>query len=351
MKFFKSYISNKIILKILLSMAVIGMVFILFAINKMNATLNSDLGFNKDSIYSIKTQESAVVLPDSLVFSSVMPGFKIKNETEINSEYSKNKIRFPLQFISKNYFDLFNQEKLIEKPELLNNTYAHLVYINETAVKKLGIYSIDDAPGTRLLNENNIELLVCGVVKDFEPLSLNGKQEAIIYQLSSDHLAYAFSYKNNIEIIEKNKKCSFSAISFQQRMQNLNKFWEDIVYSTFLFTNVLILILCLGFIGNKYASKKEKELFKILGIGIHILTLVISKTYIYLIVIMGLVAGPIAFLIQKLWLEIYTYKVHFGLVDLFIILSMTLLTVYLVCCPKQKLEYQLKGKFIKHNSI
>jgi len=351
MKFFKSYISNKIILKILLSMAIIGMVFILFAINKMNLILNSELGFNKDTIYSIKTKESSVVLPDSLVFSSVMPGFNIKNETEITSEYSKDKIKFALQFISENYFDLFNQEKLIEKPELLNNTNAHLVYINEKAVKKLGIYSIDDAPGTRILNENNLELLVCGVVKDFEPLSLNGKQEAIIYQVSSDHLAFAFSYKDDLEIIEKDKKCSFSAIPFQQRMQNQNKFWEDIVYSAFLFTNVLILILCLGFIGNKYASKKEKELFKILGIGIHILTLVISKTYIYLIVIMGLVAGPIAFLIQKLWLEIYTYKVHFGLVDLFIILSMTLLTVYLVCCPKQKLDYQLKGKFIKHNSI
>jgi hypothetical protein len=351
MKFFKSYISNKIILKVLLSMAILGMIFILFTINKMNSNLNSDLGFNKDTIYSIQIKESSVVLPDSLVFSSVMPGFNIKNSTEITSEYSKDKMNFALQFISKNYFDLFNQEKLIEKPELLINTNAHLVYINETAVKKLGIYSIDDAPGTRIMNENNTELLVCGVVKDSKPLSVNGKTQAVIYQVNTDHLAYAFAHKNDLEIIENEKKSSFSAISFQQRMQNQNKFWEDIVYSAFLFTNVLILILCLGFIGNKYASKKEKELFKILGIGIHILTLVISKTYIYLLVIMGFVAGPIAYLIQKLWLEIYTYKVHFGLVDLFIILSMTLLTVYLVCCPKHKLEYQLKGKFIKHNSI
>ena len=118
MKFFKSYISNKIILKVLLSMAILGMIFILFTINKMNSILNSDLGFNKDTIYSIQTKESSVVLPDSLVFSSVMPGFNIKNSTEITSEYSKDKMNFALQFISKNYFDLFNQEKLIEKPEL-----------------------------------------------------------------------------------------------------------------------------------------------------------------------------------------------------------------------------------------
>jgi hypothetical protein len=350
MRFFKSYISNKIILKVMLSLAVLGMIFILFTINKMNSNLNSDLGFNKDTVYSIKTKESLVVLPDSLVFSSVMPGFNVKNSTEITSEYSKDNMKFALQFVSKNYFDLFNHEKLIEKAELLNNTNAHLVYINETAAKELGIYSIDDAPGTRILDMLDNELLVCGVVKDFKTLSVNGKKQAIIYQVNSDHLAYAFLNKSDLELIDKENKC-ISAISFQQRMQKQNKFWEDIVYSAFLFTNVLILILCLGFIGNKYASKKEKELFKVLGIGIHILTLIISKTYIYLLVIMGFVAGPIAYLIQKLWLGIYIHKVHFGLVDLFIILSMILLTVYLVCCSKQKLEYQLKGKFIKHNSI
>jgi hypothetical protein len=350
MKFFNSYISNKIILKVMLSVAILGMIFILFTINKMNSNLNSDLGFNKDTIYSIKTKESLVVLPDSLVFSSVIPGFNVKNTTEITSEYSKEKMKCALQHVSKNYFDLFNIEKLNEKTELFEDKSEHLVYINETAAEKLGIYSIDDAPGTRIMNQNNIELVVCGVVKDFKTLSVNGKKQAIIYQINSGHLAYAFFNKSDLEVIDKDKKCT-SAISFQQRMQNQNKFMEDIVYSAFLFTNVLILVLCLGYIGNKYASKKEKELFKVLGIGIHILTLVISKTYIYLIAIMGFIAGPIAYLIQKLWLEIYTYKVHFGLVDLFIILSMILLTVYLVCCPKKKLEYQLKGKFIKQNSI
>ena len=92
-------------------------------------------------------------------------------------------------------------------------------------------------------------------------------------------------------------------------------------------------------------------MFKILGIGIHVLTLVISKTYIYLLVIIGFVVGPIAYLLNKVWLEIYVNKVNFGLIDLFIILSMALLTVYLVCCPKRKLDDQLKGKTIQHNSI
>ncbi|MBU8892822.1 MAG: hypothetical protein KOO66_08580 [Bacteroidales bacterium] len=352
MKIFKSYITPKIILKVLLATAIFGMISILFTINRMNSLLNTDLGFNKDSIYSIKTQESSVILPDTLVFSSVMPGFNVLSSIEIKSEYSKNKIELAHQYVSGNYFDLFNYVKLNEKSELLmDHGKAQLVYINEAAVEKLGIYCIDDAPGTRILNQNNVELVICGVVKDFTQLSINGKTQAIIYQLNSEHLAYAFYNNNALEFEEKESKSSFSAVSFQQRLQKKYKIWEDIIYSAFLFTNILVLLICLGFMGNKYASGKEKELFKILGIGVHILTLVISKTYIYLLAIMGFVAGPIAYLIQKLWLEIYVYKVQFGLIDLFIILSMALLTAYLVCCPKKKLEYQLRGKFIKHNSI
>ena len=312
--------------------------------------MKSETLVNKDSIISIKTHESSIILPDSLVFSSDLPGFNIKNSIEVKTEYKKGNIKLAHQFISDTYLDLFNYEKLVEKSDLfLDHGKAQLIYINESAVEELGIYCIDDAPGTRILTENNRELIVCGVVKDSENLNLNPGKQAIIYQLSSEHLAYAYysaTDSKNSEILK-----SITPITFQQRIQQQYKLWEDIIYSAFLFINVIILLICLGYIGSKYTIKKERELFKILGIGIHIITLIVSKTYIYLIAIIGFVAGPLAYLIQKLWLGIYVYKVHFGLFDLFVILSMALLTVYLVCCPKKKLLKQLRGKSIQLNSI
>ena len=349
MKIFNKYISHKLVLNILLGFAIIGMFAVILSVNKLNSLLNTDLGFNKNEIFTLKTKESKVILPDSLVFSSGLPGFKVKNKVEIRSEFKRNLTSVGHQFISDNYFNLFKYEKIVEDTSLfLDHGRAQLIYLNEAAIKELGIYSVYDAVGTRLLTKNNLELVVCGVVKEMKNLNLYYKEPAIIYQLSSEHLAYSY-FKNNDK--EENLSVFENSLSFQQRIQNQYKLWEDIIYSTFLFINIIILLVCLGYIGNKFAIKKERELYKILGIGIHIITLVISKTYLYLLAIIGFVAGPLALLIHKFWLGVYAYKIHFGLIDLFIILSMALLTVYLVCCPKKRLLNQLKGKSIQHNSI
>lgn len=352
MKFFSAHISPKIILNMLLIIAVFGMILILLSVSRMNSVLSTELGFDKDSVISIKTEESRIILPDSIIFSSELPGFNSHNSILVRSEYKRDETELGHQFISDNYFDFFNYEKLNEKPGIfLDHGKAQLIYINERAVEELGIYCIDDAPGTIITDENDKELIICGVVKDYKTLTLNTKPQAKIYQLTAEHLAYAFALRNNeFRKTDKGSLVNKSGfISFQQRIQSRYKIWEDLIYSIFLFINAIVLLICLGHIGSKFTYNKEGELFKIIGTGVHIITLVISKTYIYLIAIIGLLVIPVAFLIQKLWLELYVNRINFGLIDLFIILSMAFLTVYLVCCPKHKLEEQLKGKAFQHN--
>lgn len=355
MKILNRQISSKIILNILLVVAIIGMFFILLSVNRMNVVLSADLGFDKDGVVTLKTTKSSFVLPDNLVFSSTLPGFNSERIVNISSEYNTKAIEIAHQLISDQYLDFFNYDIIAEKPSLfMDHDDGLLIYINESAVKLLGIDYIDDVPGTILTDDRNNKLIVCGVVRDFENLNLTSNTQAKIFQLSSGHLAYAFYSALEEQPWIKDMKVNIKKLgflTFQERLKNEHMIWEDVVYSAFLFINIFILLICLGHIGIKYAYKKEVDLFKILGVGIHVLTLVISKTYIYLIAIIGLVVGPIAFLIQKLWLEVYVNRVNFGLVDLFIILSMALLTVYLVCCPKRKLVDQLKGRSIQHNSI
>lgn len=347
MKFFNRHIAPKIILNIFLGFAILGMISIFLTVNRMNHLLNTDLGFNKDSVVAIRTHDSKVILPDTLVFSSDLPGFPIKNIIEITTENRKESVKLAHQFISDTYFDMFNYKKLNENPNLfLDHGNAQLIYINESAVKKLGIYDIDDAVGTRILTANNHELVICGVVEDFGNLCLNPRSQAKIYQLNSEHLTYAFYDKTLLNEKESKSIITHGTITFQDRIQNRYKIIEDAIYSVFFFINLIIILIGIGFIGNKYTAKREKELFKILGIGIHILTLVISKTYIYLIAILGFVVSPLALLIQKFWLGIYDYRINFGLADLFIILSISFLTAYLVCCPKKKIEKQIKGNAI-----
>ena len=69
--------------------------------------MKSETLVNKDSIISIKTHESSIILPDSLVFSSDLPGFNVKNSIEVKTEYKKGNIELAHQFISGTYLDLF----------------------------------------------------------------------------------------------------------------------------------------------------------------------------------------------------------------------------------------------------
>ncbi len=355
MRFFNRHISTQLILKVFLALSIAGMVVILLSVNRMNTILNADLGFDKDSIMSVRTEKSNTVLPDSLVFSSILPGFKAQEMVIVKSEFAKRDIHIALQYISDTYFDFFHYEKISEKTSLfLDHGDAQLIYINESAVKLLGINQVEDATGTIIMDKNNNKLVICGVVKELQSLNLNPNEQAKIYQLTSDHLTYAFVVSSEAEPLIKGDYpmvSKLALIPFQTRIHNHYRFLEDIVYSAFLFINIMILLICLGHIGVKYAYNKEGELFKVLSVGIHALTIVISNTYIYLLAIVVLVVGPLAWLIQKLWLNVFENRVNFGLIDLFIILSMALLTVYLVCCPKKKFEDQLKGKKIHFNSI
>jgi len=348
MKILNAHISFKIILKIILVLAILGMVFMVLSVHRMNTILSADLGFDKDSVISIKTIESPIVLKDTYVFSSELPGFNTRDKIQIQSDLSDDHLRLEHQFISCNFLDFFNYRVVTEELNALDEiNSARYVYINESALGKLGIKQPSDALGKVILDQDNNEFTICGVVENYFKLAYDPVNQAKIFELTSEHLAYAFFNESEYnELIDKKEDETNHAeyLSFQQRIEKENKINADLIYSAFFFLNVLILILCLGYVGSKYASRKEVELIAIIGVGIHALTLLISKTYVYLITGIALIIGPMAFIIQKYWLDIYTNRINFGWFNLFIILSMTLLTVYMICCPSSKLEKKISKK-------
>jgi hypothetical protein len=337
MKVLSKHISSRAILKILLFFAVVGIVAILFAVNRMNGLLNKDLGFDKDSTYVLVTSGSSSVLSNNYIFSSAIPGFK--SEKNIMLEAENNEIRVFHQFVSQDYFDFFNYQISTKLPEgREQNISENLVYINESVLDLIGA-SAESIIGTKIYDSQNNSYLVCGVVRDFSDLDFSCTNQAKIFQLSTDHLKYAFT--SNLDQFKDDEIVSgFS--SFQQILNQKYTLVEDILYSAFLFSNIFILLLCLGNIGLKYMLKKDTDFIKTMSVGIHVVTLVISKTYRQLIAITLLVVVPLSLIMQKFWLGVYVYRIKFGWLDLFIVLAMILLTVYLICCPKKEINKELK---------
>jgi|GEM_PF-3269255 len=347
MNILNRYIDHQTIIKFLLGLSVIGVVSIFLFVNRMNSLLNTDLGFNKDSVLSIVTKESPVVLSDSFVFSSNIPGIKVKKMIELQTKNNPEPKKIALQYISDSYFDFFNYETIIENRDLLvdiENT--QMVYVNELAVKELGFDNIEEALGTRI-ESGYKDFILCGVVKDEDPLSIWNKKQAVIFQINPEHLAYAFfDKKEGSEWISEENENLIHPLSIQTRIKNHFRIMEDIIYSAFLFINILIFIICLGWIGSKYANKNEKAFFSVLGIGIHVLTIIVSKTYFYIIAILGLIAGPLSVFVYKIWLGVYENKVSLKTIDLFIFMAISLVAVYLIVCPKNNIKELLKVKTI-----
>lgn len=336
MKVFSKHISSRAILKMLLFFAVVGIVVILLTVNRMNGLLNKDLGFNKDSTFVLITAGSSSVLSESYVFSSVVPGFK--SEKHLLLKGKNEDIKVFHQFISKHYFEFFNYEKLNQISDIQLSETDNPVYMNESALKLIG-GSVKSILGTRIYDVNNKSYLVCGVVKDFPDIDITSSNRPRLFQVSSDHLKYAFT-ENLQDFKDDGILSGFS--TFQHVLNQKYTLVEDILYSTFLFINIFILLLCLGYIGLKYVMKKDTDFIGTMSIGIHVVTLVISKTYLQLIAITLLVVVPLSFIMHKFWLGVYVYRIKFGWLDLFIVLAMILLTVYLICCPKKEINKQLK---------
>ncbi|HZE84264.1 MAG TPA: FtsX-like permease family protein, partial [Puia sp.] len=81
-----------------------------------------------------------------------------------------------------------------------------------------------------------------------------------------------------------------------------------------LFAGLTILISCLGLFGlAAYMAEnriKEIGVRKVLGASVFGITALLSKDFLFLVIISLLIASPIAWYAMHLWLEGYAYRIH-----------------------------------------
>jgi putative ABC transport system permease protein len=111
----------------------------------------------------------------------------------------------------------------------------------------------------------------------------------------------------------------------------------DKLFSTVLwwFTMLAVIVASLGLFGLSLhtVTKRTKEISvrKVLGATVVQITTLITKDYIRLIVIAGIVAIPIAYLLLQNWLNDYAFHIHIGiwffLLPILLIMVIALITV------------------------
>ena len=215
--------------------------------------------------------------------------------------------------------------------------------INETAVKKLGLASPDEAIG-KPFRVWGINAPIVGVVRDFHTSSLREEIGPVVlmsslenYQACGVKLDLSQTTRT-LAVLEKtwNRVFPESYYSYEFLDEKIARFYE--MESALLgmvqgFCGIAIFIGCLGLYGliSFTAARKKKEIGvrKVLGASeIQILGL-FGKEFIRLILMAFLLAAPVGWWAMNNWLEDYPYRIALNAGVFLLAIGLTLLVAAL----------------------
>jgi putative ABC transport system permease protein len=222
------------------------------------------------------------------------------------------------------------------------------ILLNETAVKIFGFSKAEDAVG-QLIDGSGFHCKVIGVVKDWHQESLQNSFDPVVFYPEEERNFGAFSLKFNttnlpvfMDFVKQKwsnyyPQSPFRFVFLDERFDAQYK--NDKLFATvlWLFTAIAITIACLGLFGLSLftIAKRNKEISirKVLGATLFQITSLITKDYLKLVLLAGIVALPVAYFLVSNWLNDYAFHISLGLWFFFLpvimIVLIALLTVFI----------------------
>jgi putative ABC transport system permease protein len=223
------------------------------------------------------------------------------------------------------------------------------IILNEKAIKSLGWHTPSEAIGQSirvvgLPNTSTIE----GVVANFNIGSMQREIPPMIFLHPSQSNSYRYlSFKINpgqistaVAAIEKKWSMLLPGTSFEYKfmddtLKNLYQSELRLKKAAYVATILSVVIVLLGILGLISLSirKRTKEIGirKVLGASISGIILLFLKEFLWVILVAGLVACPIAWFIMSGWLNDYSYRININATPfLFAVAGLAFLTSCLI---------------------
>ena len=373
--------------------AVVLIIWIIVVHLQLEFIFSKDIGFDKESIVVIN--------------APVKQGPNFRNELEtflhgaknlsgvVNCTYScdlpgngtsgiyvqRSSIPNPVALdanggVDENFIPLFGIRLIAGRnfqPDLPSDQNA--VLISDAAVKRVGLNSIEDVIGSKLIlpNSNGKEVTIIGVYKDYEfrPFLAGQREDGRGSMLTyKHHLAPElrpgvisirlnnYNYNSTLQSVEKLFKSKFQEpFEWTFLDENIRKHYtsEKIARNQMgIFTVMAIFIACLGLFGmiNNKAMEKTKEIGirKVMGANIRDVAKVLLKVTAVQLIVASLIGIPLANYLVNQYLEKFSLRLplelwHFvvPLVILFTILLSTIVSVVIKAAtrnPVDSLRYE-----------
>ena len=224
------------------------------------------------------------------------------------------------------------------------------VVINAAQAKALGYNNPKDAIGQQLRAQGiSTALTICGVTNDFQ----FGTMQQHISPITFINVNWSRTYRYcSIKLRPGNMESSITAL--QKKWSELMpgapfeyNFMDDAlkkIYKTeiqlkkaaYMATTLAMVIVLLGVLGlislNVQKRAKEIGIRKVLGSSVSDVIILFMKDFLGIVVIAGVVACPLSYLIMSKWLNGYAYKVTITPIPFILTIALlTLITALLIC--------------------
>jgi putative ABC transport system permease protein len=308
----------------------------LLVYDQLNLVRNQDLGFDKNALLiiptngdtaivkhleAVKNELKRVIGVQSVSGSTSVPGQSTNNlYTEIemtDGKMSPTNINY--NFVDHDFLNTFDIKLLAGRNFLreskADDTTAYL--INETAVKDFG-WTPEQAIGKKVNRYGKI----VGVVKDFNYRSLHSRIEPLMLALTTrvGRISVRIDEKDLSTTVDRVQKkwselipylpfdYSFLDVDFDRQY----KADQQLGKVAGVFTGLAIFIGCLGLLGltSFVVERRTKEIGirKVLGASVASVVILISREFIWLIVLALVVATPLTWYLIQQWEQNFTLQ-------------------------------------------
>lgn len=223
------------------------------------------------------------------------------------------------------------------------NDFSNSILVNETSIREFGWENHTDAIGQEiLLNEKSYSIV--GVVQDFHAFSPSsgilptaikvtdkGVDQVLIRLQTNDLGKTITSLKETWTTFEP-----FLPFEINFMDDELNEYFKGeqnlrTLFGAFAF--LTIFIACLGLFGlatfTAEQRKKEIGIRKVLGASVERIIAMISKDFLYLVLIGFALATPITWYFMNEWIQNYPYRIDIG-VTVFAIAGISALAITMI---------------------
>ena len=318
----------------------LSLIFIITAtlvFNQLKLMVGADFGFktadivnvrlNNTSYSQFKTELEKYPQIVNITVASHIPAAGTTRETSLKKRWEDEiELDMTLYNVDENYLSSLHLNLIAGTNFQHLKSEANEIIINQNTLKTFELGNAHQAIGTYLIDpEDSAELKIVGVVEDYhhQMLIMEIAPMMLVYKPEETNIAHISLLPNRVEEGKAIIEAAYATVNpglvidMEDFDAQITFFYDllfgDIVSIISVATVLALVIACLGLLGMATytieTKTKEVGIRKVLGASSRQLIMQLSKGFISILLISIIVAAPMAYFLNNLWLEQFAFRV------------------------------------------